>query len=356
MEKITLINITDLYHPYQDPGDNFDLIMPYGLPEIQLKAVILDCTQKYRQPIAKHRIPEFTDSDGPRDPGIIPVMQLNYLFGENVPFAVSPFSQMKSPEDKMFDVPAFEQQGIELILSTLRNSTEQVEITTFSSVRALAAAYNREPALFNEKVKRIHISASASSPHYLEWNVELDSNAFVCLLRSKLPICIYPCATENGPFDLGNFNTFWKLENLSFIKGMNSKIKRYLWYAFERIKRVDFLRAMDEDVPEALMEAIYNRPHCVWETAIWLEVSGRKQVKREDGTYRMVKKNEIKNTDVVLESELMPCKITTDDQGLFSFKLTDEKTNFSIYYRSQPEENERAFRETLAHIYQSFKL
>lgn len=356
MEKISIINITDLYHPYQDPGDNFDLIMPYALPEIELKAIILDCTEKYRHKVASHRIPEFTDSNGPREPGIIPVMQLNYLFGQNVPFAVSPFSQMKSPEDKMFDVPAFQQQGIELIINTLKNSKNQIEIMTFSSVRALAAAYNREPELFKEKVKRIHISAGASSPDYLEWNVELDSNAFVCLLRSKLPICIYPCATENGPFELGNYNSFWKLNDLFFIKGMDSKIKRYLWYAFQRINRVDFLQAMDQDVPESLMESIYNRIHNVWETSAWLEVSKRKLVKKEDSTYRMVTENEIKSTDIVLCNKQLPCSITIDDYGLFNFKLTDEKTNFSIYYREQPEDNEHALREALADIYQSFKL
>lgn len=40
--KIPVIVITDLYHPAQDPGDNFDLLMAYALPNIDLKAVILD--------------------------------------------------------------------------------------------------------------------------------------------------------------------------------------------------------------------------------------------------------------------------------------------------------------------------
>ena len=29
-KKIPIIDITDLYHPYQDPGDNFDLMMAYA--------------------------------------------------------------------------------------------------------------------------------------------------------------------------------------------------------------------------------------------------------------------------------------------------------------------------------------
>lgn len=356
MKKIPLIDITDLYHPYQDPSDNFDLIMPYALDEIDLKAIILDCTDKYRQPVAEHKIPEFTDKEGPRDPGIIPVIQLNYLFGKNVLFGVSPFSQMKTPEDKMYNIPAFQQHGIDLIHKVLTNSKKRVQIVTFSSLRALAAAYNRKPDLFYEKVERIHISAGASSPNFLEWNVELDPNAFVCLLRSNLPIAIYPCATEKGPFDLGNFNTYWKFDNLSFIKGMDPKLKRYLWYAFERVKRVDFLRAMDEDIPEKSMERIYGRPHNVWETPVWLAVCGRKLVKREDKIYRIVKENDVKHTDIILHNELLPCRIDINDKGLFCFELTREASNFAIYYRDDPKENERAFREALAELYQSIRL
>lgn len=32
-KKIPVVVITDLYHPYQDPGDNMDLIMGFGLPD-----------------------------------------------------------------------------------------------------------------------------------------------------------------------------------------------------------------------------------------------------------------------------------------------------------------------------------
>jgi len=63
--KIPVIDVTDLYHPCQDIGDNFDLITAYALPEIDLRAVILDCTDEWR-------------SGSRLDPGFIPVTQLNY--------------------------------------------------------------------------------------------------------------------------------------------------------------------------------------------------------------------------------------------------------------------------------------
>lgn len=61
--KIPVIDVTDLYHPCQDIGDNFDLITAYALPEIDLRAVILDCTDEWR-------------SGSRLDPGFIPVTQL----------------------------------------------------------------------------------------------------------------------------------------------------------------------------------------------------------------------------------------------------------------------------------------
>jgi hypothetical protein len=50
---IPVIGVTDLYHPHQDAGDNFDLITPFALPEVDLRAVVLDCTEAFRQPLAK---------------------------------------------------------------------------------------------------------------------------------------------------------------------------------------------------------------------------------------------------------------------------------------------------------------
>ena len=43
-----LIDVTDLYHTPQDPGDNFDIVTAYAMPGLDLKAVILDVTEALR--------------------------------------------------------------------------------------------------------------------------------------------------------------------------------------------------------------------------------------------------------------------------------------------------------------------
>lgn len=120
--RVPIINVTDLYQPFQDPGDNFDLVAAYALPEVDLKAVILDAHGPFRKAVSDHPILHDSDKNGPRDPGFISVLQLNYIFNRNVPFAAGPFTMMESPEDKMLDVPGFQQQGVDLILKVLEKA------------------------------------------------------------------------------------------------------------------------------------------------------------------------------------------------------------------------------------------
>ncbi len=220
-KRVPLIDTTDLYHPHQDVGDNFDILAAYALPEVDLRAVILDATEKYR-------------GEG-RDAGFIPVLQLNSIFGRGVPCGTTPYAAMRSPEDSMLDAPTFQQAGIELLLETLRQSAEPVDVTVFGSARAVAVAYNREPDLLRRQVRRIHLCAGASSPDFLEWNVVLDPHAIVRLLRSELPIAIYPCATQDGPFAYGPHNCFWKLPNLAFVADLQPPLRR-IWPTRSRVR------------------------------------------------------------------------------------------------------------------------
>jgi pyrimidine-specific ribonucleoside hydrolase len=58
---------------HQDPGDNLDLITAYALPQIDLKAVILDCSEGFRG-IKAGLGSDYTDQAGPRDAGFVPAL------------------------------------------------------------------------------------------------------------------------------------------------------------------------------------------------------------------------------------------------------------------------------------------
>jgi pyrimidine-specific ribonucleoside hydrolase len=353
--RVPVIDVTDLYHPHQDVGDNVDLLTAYALPEIDLRAVILDVTEEYRHASAEAQDPAFRDPTGPRDPGFIPVTQLNYLFGRDVPCAAGPFRRMKTPADTMRDVPPFQQFGVELILRTLRQSDAKIEIVSFGSARPVAVAFNRQPELCRAKVARVHLCAGASSPDFLEWNVMLDPHAVVRLLRSDLPVAIYPCATREGPFAYGANNCYWKMENLRFVAAMDPKLKNYLAFAFGRSSRMDYLRFLDEPTHEEILKDVYGRAHNVWETSVWSAVSGRRLVRRADGHYQLVPQRKVRPTDRVMPSVLRPCRVDVRDNGLYRFEWTDAPTNFLMYDRGDPRENERALREALPALYQEFK-
>ena len=354
MKKVSIIDVTDLYHFHQDKGDNIDLIVPYAMDEIDLKAVILDCTNHFRQPTNWDATGVFYDDGGPRDPGIIPVNQLNAIFDETVPYGTTPFHPMKSPDDKLLDAPKYQQQGIDLILRTLKEADEKIDILIFGSLRSVAAAYNREPALLAEKVNRIHISAGSTSSDFLEWNINLDNQAAVCLYKSKLPIYIYPCAGDIGPFDLSQYNSYWSLENMAFIKDMVWPLKSYLQYALTKAQRTDFLRAIEEEADDAVLGRFYKEQHGVWETALWLEVSDRRLVQKASGEYLIVKPEEITIDDRIIHTEMRNCTLSVKDNGGFDYTLTNDESNFKIFYRENPEEYQTALNEAFPKWYHSF--
>ena len=348
VKKIPLINTTDLYFPIQDFGDNFDIIAAYALEEIDLRAVIFDVTQDYR------------DHDVGRDMGIIPITQLNYIFDRTVPAAPSPFTRMRSTTDRMEDAPQFQQAGVELLLKILRESKEKIDVTAFGSARTIAVAFNRDPDLLREKVNMLHLSIGALAPVDIEWNVALDPHAFVTVLRSGLPIALYPCGAGNmdggiAAFSYDSNNGYWELANLSFISEMNPPIRRYLEYAFSCSTRSDFLRAMEMDSNPPFDTNRWNQMHRVWETCVWICMTDRVLVRRSDGSHRILHRNELEPTDKILPNELRPCVLEVQENGLFTYQYTDQPSNIHIYYRGDPKVNEKALNDALPALYLDFK-
>ncbi|MBI5834230.1 MAG: hypothetical protein HZB16_18195 [Armatimonadetes bacterium] len=353
--RVPVIDVTDLYHPHQDVGDNLDILTAYALPEIDLRAVILDCTERFRLRDAGGDS-AYTDKNGPREPGFIPVAQLNWLFGRHVPCAVGPTVAMRSPDDDQRDLPAQQQAGVDLLLETLRRSTEKVHVLSFGSARPIAVAWLREPQLLRDKVARIHLCAGDSAGSYLEWNVALDPHAVVALLRSDLPIALYPCATEGGPFAYGRHNCFWKLDSLDFLGRMDPRLAAYCAFALERGLSHDWLQALERPVSAERARAAFARPHNVWEASVWLAVSGRLLVRGTDGRPRTTSPEELRAGDVVLSNELRPCSVSVEPNGLYRCRLDQPTANRWLYDRGDAQENERALREAWPALYEGYRL
>ena len=346
LAAVPVIDITDLYHGHEDDDDNYDLPMAYGLPEIDLKAVILDATKTY------------LCANPARSPGQIPVEQMNLAFGRNVPYAYSPFTAMTSVTDTLSNAPASQQKGINLLLNTLRQSNEPVHIVSFGSARVIAAAYNREPELMRKKVAKIYLLASSqpsddpNGQWCPEWDVKLDPYAFERVVTSDLPLAMCPGQAKNNPGELGRYNTYWNLPSMSFIKNMAPSLQSYCAFVYNKSMTSAFLPAMNQPVTNF---DFANPGQHVWNTAIWLAVSGRKLVQHANGQYAIIPGNEVKSDDTVLPSDLLPAKLQYTGNGQYSFTATNEPTNQWQYDRGDnPRLNQTALREAVPKLFTSF--
>ncbi|MDP1392029.1 nucleoside hydrolase [Lysinibacillus capsici] len=208
-----------MFHCPQDPDDTIDLAIAYGLhlyEEIELKAIILE--------------------DGNRqesEPGQQLINQMKYLTNIDIPTAIGLASPLTSIlDDGSLQSPKY-QEGVNLILDTLRNSNEKIDIISIGSLRDLAAAFNREPALMRDKVDRVFVFAGeASNYDYTEYNVGLDVNAFVSFIQSGLNIYWLPCFDGGLWHNNRGLATWWRVPDQQVLyKDLSVNMKKYITYS-----------------------------------------------------------------------------------------------------------------------------
>ncbi len=171
-ESYPVVYSTDLYYTIDDIDDHFDAATLLKSPEVDLKGIILD----------NHHYP----SDGEKV-----LERLMSLTGRTVP-VVKGLGQfeMRSFEDKALYVD--DQEGVDLILRTLRESDRKVALIAVGSMTDFAVAYLRDPALCMRKIDAVYVVAGSAESPVQDYNVMLDPKAFVVLMRSNLPIVWVP--------------------------------------------------------------------------------------------------------------------------------------------------------------------
>jgi hypothetical protein len=183
------------------------------MPEADVRAIVLDNGASQTQ-----------------RPGYKPVWQLNSLTGRHVPSAIGLGRKLRTPEDAALDQPAEYQNGVNLLLQTLRDSADKVAIVFVGSARDVAAAYNRAPDLFRAKVRSIHgFIGEASDPKFIEYNVSLDPLAFARLIRADLPFYWVPCF-DGGLWQNHGHASFWKIRHEQVLSRAPEPLQRYFLY------------------------------------------------------------------------------------------------------------------------------
>ena len=261
-DRIPILYSTDLHHPHQDPDDHFDLATLFSLPELDVRAIVLDCGSRQLE-----------------QPGRIPVEQMIHLTGRAVPYAIGLGSPLRSPDDEGRDQPAQFQQGVTLILDVLRKSPEKVTLFTTGSLRDVAAALNRDRELFRRKVGRLYVNIgdSGASGGGQEYNVNLDPKAYVCVLRSGLPVYWCPCFDGGVWKRQRGYATYWQFVHRDVLESAPAGLQSWFIYALLKpeVDPIEFLSRRQE--PSA-KERVWAMRRNMWCTAPFLHAAGREVV------------------------------------------------------------------------------
>jgi hypothetical protein len=269
--SIPVVYCTDLFHPHDDPDDHFDLATLYAIPELDLKGIVLDQGEKQLQ-----------------RPGRIPVSQMNRLTGRNVPVAIGLAQRLSSPNDKAVGQQPQFQAGVRLILRALREARAPVMIATVGSVRDVVAAFNREPELFRAKAGKLLVFiGEASNTNFVEYNVELDPQAYAGLMRSGLPVYWVPCF-DGGLWQNRGHASFWRAKHEDLLRRAAPALVQYFVYALEK-ETADPLAFLSAPVDPARRERLFAGTRSLWCTAIFGVLADR-SVARLGDNYASVRR------------------------------------------------------------------
>ena len=345
MSRLPLVHLTDLYHPPQDPDDQLDLLTAAALPELDLKAVILDCTRRFLEPAP-------AGYDLRRDPGYVLVAQLGHLLGRTFPTAMGPLAPLASVHDDASDRPAREQAGIDLLLHTLEESREPVLISSVGSARVLTAAWNRAPELMRAKTRAILLNAGATAGENREWNVGLDPAAFIGLWRSGLPLRWYPCATEHHAFDREHpRGTHWQASHEALFRELPPALRAWIAYGLSGSARGDLVAALDDLGRGAVWEQLLTGTRNLWSTASLAMAAGRELAHTPEG-WRFLAAREARS-HASWPWRLDSISATVDDEARVFWALTEAPTPHALFGRRAGPGYGTAMAEALAALFAS---
>ena len=269
------------HHPPHDVDDLYDLATLYGMPEVDVRAVLLDYLGDVGEDSAMY------------EPGFIPVTQLNWLTAKAVPVAVGPGSRLMSPDDPGDRYPVQEQSAIELFLRVLRESKEPVWVTSVGSCRIIACALNRDPGLCRKMIDAVYVVAGCA--HYgdhdsgLDYNVKVDPHAYVRVMSSGIPVSWYPCNvsipgdTEKSE-KYRKHGSMWMYPQRKLTDGIDRRLHAWIVNSLSGNLRGDIQRALDEKWYGGTWWAcIKQTTRQFWSTAALVHAAGRRLIRTEHG-------------------------------------------------------------------------
>jgi Inosine-uridine preferring nucleoside hydrolase len=338
-EPVPIVYCTDLYHPHIDADDHIDLATVFALPELDLKAILLDdgALQEKR-------------------PGRVPVEQMLRLSGRRVSVAIG-LTALKSPADTGRGQPAAHQAAVGLLLKILRGSARPVTIITAGSVRDVAAAFNREPELLRAKVAGLYLNIGNSAIGGDEYNVAIDRHAYRRLIGSGLPILWFPCFPTTG-----RMTTYFRFTRFpDALRGAPVGLRNYFLYAIRQLDPMAHdpqvaLAAHLGSVAEALAHApSFQGGKEMWCTPSLLSAAGRRCY-RVGGRFVAAKLPPAGASEVPAY-EFLPARLEIDEQGKPTrVELGVRGTNLRVFHLTDPGSYAQVMNDCLFDLFEHFPL
>ncbi len=332
----SVIYCTDLFHPHDDPDDHFDLATLFALPELKVEAILLD--QGDRQV---------------KKPGAVPLRQMRRMTGQQVPFAIGLGRKLASPGDNARGQPGEYQAAVGLLLNTLRRAANPVTIVTAGSVRDVCAAWNREPALFKEKVSRLYLNLGSADPGQPEYNVGLDPNAYVGLLRSGLPLYLCCCLPMRPGGNNSLFSTWWKFRQSDLLPAMPLELQNFFIYALQRCppEVLEPVKALGSDL-RPWQPLVWEMDRNMWCTASLLHAAGRQVYRSKDGWTSSAGPSAA--GEPATPFGFVPARVSVDDAGKIQWELNSPAPNLHLFKVLAPDAYGPAMRDCLRELLRAF--
>lgn len=313
---IPVLYSSDLFHPHDDPDDHFDAAVLFSIEELDIKGIILDQGKR-----------------GDRGSGKIPVSQLNHLTNRNIPTAVGLAQPLAHINDKGLKDPPKHQNGVRMILQALEESKKPMTIITVGSLRDVAAAFNRKPQLFREKLGRLLVFAGEANHIFVEHNVGLDPHAYTRIMTSDLPVYWVPCF-DGGPLVNNGRASYYTAKHADMLAGVGDRILQYFIYAL--FHKTDEPIAFLSKKPGLLEKSVvFSGVRNFWCTSLFGIAANHVLLKRDDAFISTSKEN-VQAGDTLLnlfdfenvalewsEGHLIVREDTSEESTIRRFKITD---------------------------------
>ncbi len=312
---VSVVHITDLFRPHNDPDDHWDLACQYALAargDIELIAVVID------DPKAKWG----------KDPDISAIAQLNYITGLAVPVVTGVPESL--PLDADMNNPAVRNSlalsGVRAVHRILRDSPRPVVITVTGWCRDLVFIERYDPELFAKKCAGVYLNAGlgipdASKQDKMEWNTAIDKDAYRESFSVSVPVYWLPCFYVLDKKHVGDnlrYASYYRFSQSDILPRLSDPMQNFFLSMFrdggKKPGKSDWLTILKRKPDQELLKKQSGHIRHMWCTGGMLHMVGKTVL--ADGSIVAI---EQANDKAVYA--FRPIRLECDEDGRTSWKL-----------------------------------